>query len=78
LMLPIPRRGGLERVEGQDEARAVPGVVGLEITVPHGTEVVPVPEGDRYLGFVFARATAPADVERALRDAHRRLRLVWR
>ena len=31
---------------------------------------MPLPEGDRYLGFLFARADTPADVETALRGAH--------
>ena len=45
----------------------MPGVVGLEITIPPGRPVVPLPEGDRYLGFLFARADTPAAVEAALR-----------
>ena len=35
--------------------------------------LVPLPEGASYLGFIFARAGAPTDVDRALRDAHARL-----
>jgi biotin carboxylase len=70
MMLPIPRAGTLREVRGQDAARAVPGVTGLEITIPRGRAVVPLPEGDRYLGFVFARGETPADVERDLRAAH--------
>ncbi len=70
MMLPIPRAGVLRAVDGQDAARAVPGVTGLEITVPRGRPVVPLPEGDRYLGFVFARGETPADVEASLRAAH--------
>jgi biotin carboxylase len=69
LMLPIPRSGTLREVGGQDEARAVPGVVGLEITVPRGRPVRALPEGDRYLGFLFARADTPAEVEAILRAA---------
>ncbi|HEX4528533.1 MAG TPA: hypothetical protein VIA11_03900, partial [Acidimicrobiia bacterium] len=60
----------------QDAARAIPGITGLEITVPRGRRVVPVPEGDRYLGFLFARGEAPADVEAALRAAHDALEIV--
>ncbi|HYG69012.1 MAG TPA: ATP-grasp domain-containing protein, partial [Anaeromyxobacteraceae bacterium] len=75
MMLPIPRGGILHGVGGQDEARAVPGVEDVVITVPEGREVVPLPEGDSYLGFLFARAETPAEVERALREAHRRLRI---
>ena len=36
-------------------------------------ELVPLPEGNRYLGFVFARGATPDEVERTLREAHRRL-----
>ena len=70
MMLPIPRAGVLARVRGQDAARAVPGIVGLELTVNPGRPVRPLPEGDRYLGFLFARADTPAQVEDALRRAH--------
>ncbi|MCU1376513.1 MAG: biotin carboxylase [Actinomycetia bacterium] len=70
MMLPIPTAGTLREVGGQDEARAVAGVVGLDITVPKGRLVRPLPEGDRYLGFLFARGDTPAEVESALRQAH--------
>jgi hypothetical protein len=73
MMLPIPRGGVLRRVSGQDEALTVPLIEGLEITIPVGQPVVPLPEGDRYLGFLFARGQTPEDVEAALREAHRRL-----
>jgi biotin carboxylase len=70
MMLPIRDDGRLERVDGQDAARAVDGIVGLEITIPPGRLLVPLPEGDRYLGFMFARARTPEAVESALRRAH--------
>ena len=54
----------------------MPGVVGLEITIPPGRAVVPLPEGDRYLGFLFARADTPAAVEAALRKPHAQLTVV--
>jgi hypothetical protein len=73
MMVPIPRAGVLHEVRGQDDARAVPGVVGLEIGIANGRPVEPLPEGDRYLGFVFARGDAPEDVETSLRAAHARL-----
>ncbi|MGD0254100.1 MAG: ATP-grasp domain-containing protein [Acidimicrobiales bacterium] len=69
LMLPIPRAGTLLGVEGVSRALAVPGVSDVQITIAPGREVVPVPEGNRYLGFVFARAKRPADAETALRRA---------
>jgi biotin carboxylase len=73
MMLPIPRRGVLHGVRGLDAARAIPGVDDVVVTVPEGREVVPLPEGDSYLGFLFARAEAPAGVEATLRAAHARL-----
>src|SRR3954462_9521723 len=75
VMFPIPRAGGLREVRGQDEARAVPGIAGLEISIGRDRPVRPLPEGDRYLGFLFARRATPAEVEHALRAAHERLEI---
>ncbi|MDQ2726826.1 MAG: ATP-grasp domain-containing protein [Actinomycetota bacterium] len=76
MMLPIRAAGVLERVGGQSDALAVKGVVGLEISIPVGRRVRPLPEGDRYLGFIFARGPEPADVELALRRAETCLEVV--
>lgn len=76
MMLPIPYGGRLREVRGQAEARAVPGIEELTITAEPGDELVPLPEGTRYLGFLLARGTTPEEVERSLRDAHRRLTVV--
>lgn len=76
LMLPIPAEGVLEAVDGQDEARSVFGIQGLEITIPLGHRVRPLPDGDRYLGFMFARGQSPEAVESTLRDAHAKLGVV--
>ena len=73
MMIPIPGAGMLRSVSGVDEARAVPGVEDVEITAPLHNPIVPLPEGDSYLGFIFARGERPASVERALREAHARL-----
>jgi biotin carboxylase len=75
MMLPISRTGVLREVRGQDEARAVPGIAGLEISIGPGRPIHALPEGDRYLGFLFARGDTPAQVERALRAAHGRLEI---
>ena len=76
MMIPIPRRGILRRVEGIDAARAVPGVDDVRITAKTDQTLIPLPEGASYLGFIFARASEPGAVERALRDAHARLTFV--
>jgi hypothetical protein len=64
----------LQAVDGRTDAAAVPGITGLSITTPVGQTVHPLPEGDRYLGFVVAEAATHQGVEEALRTARRRLR----
>ena len=73
MMIPIPRAGRLAAVRGTEAAGAVAGVEEVAITAHVGQDVVPLPEGWQYLGFIFARAETPAAVEAALRDAHARL-----
>jgi biotin carboxylase len=70
MMIPIPASGIFHGVDGQDEARAVPDITGIEITAPPGQLVAPPPEGAGYLGFLFSRAATPQQAEAALRTAH--------
>jgi len=70
MMIPIPRGGVLEEVRGLDAARAVAGIEDVTISIPTGHAVVPLPEGSRYLGFIFSRAATPAEAEASLRGAH--------
>ena len=69
LMLPIGASGVLAEVTGRERALEVPGIVGIELTIAPGRMLVPLPEGNRYLGFVFARCDRPEQVEAALRAA---------
>ncbi len=73
MMIPIPAGGALRGVSGLDAARAEPLVSEVTISIPEGHEVVPLPEGGEYLGFIFARGDTPQAVEAALRAAHARL-----
>ncbi len=73
MMVPIPAAGVLASVAGLEEARAVPGVEQVTISAHVGQRLVPLPEGSRYLGFVFSRADSPERAEAALREAHARL-----
>jgi biotin carboxylase len=75
-MLPVPRPGVLRGVEGRDSAAAVPGITGLTITIPAGQQVRPLPDGDRYLGFIFAEAATRYEVEQALTAARDQLRVI--
>jgi biotin carboxylase len=73
MMIPIPKGGILRGVSGIEEAAAVPGITGVEITAPLNQPLTPLPEGASYLGFIFACGDAPETVETALRQAHERL-----
>ena len=75
MMMPIPRAGVLREVTGTEAALRVPGVEGLEISIPVGQAVWPLPEGNRYLGFLFAGGETPEQVEASIRDAHSKLRV---
>ena len=76
MMIPIPHAGVLSEVRGQSEAKSVSGIEEIVITAHITQELVPLPEGAAYLGFIFARADTPSEVETALREAHRRLEFV--
>ncbi len=73
MMIPIPAAGVLGETRGLDEARGTPGVEEVTLTLRRGSKVVPLPEGNAYLGFIFARGERPQDVEASLRQAHARL-----
>lgn len=74
MMIPIPKGGIYQGVEGVDRARAVAGIEDAIVTATEGQRLIPLPEGATYLGFLFARAESPAAVETALRQAHAELR----
>ena len=76
MMLPIPRAGILRAVDGTEEALQVAGIEQLDITIAPGRRVWPLPEADRYLGFLFARGDSPGDVEQSLRQAFACLEIV--
>lgn len=76
LMIPIPGAGILRRIEGLPAAERVPYIEEVNIQVREGYELIPLPEGATYLGFIFARAPTPAQAETALRAAHAQLRIV--
>jgi biotin carboxylase len=76
LMIPIPEAGILRRIEGISEARAVPWIDDILIGIREGYELVPLPEGAAYLGFIFAHAPTPAAAEAALRESHAKLKIV--
>ncbi len=74
MMIPVPQSGILEKVEGEELAREISGITGLEITARLHDYIATWPEGSSYLGFLFARGETPQAVEAALRTAHSQLK----
>ncbi|HZQ92415.1 MAG TPA: ATP-grasp domain-containing protein [Terriglobales bacterium] len=74
MMIPIPEAGIYRGVDGLDGAAATPGIREVRITAKPEQKLVPLPEGSSYLGFIFASAERPEQVEHALRQAHAKLR----
>lgn len=73
MMIPIPKDGIYQSVEGVERAGAVDGVEEVIITAAEGQRLIPLPEGATYLGFIFARAASATMVEAALRKSHAEL-----
>jgi biotin carboxylase len=73
MMIPIPKGGVYESVGGVDDAQAIAGIKEIVITAKAGQQLLPLPEGASYLGFIFARGDTPEEVESALRRAHAKL-----
>ena len=73
MMIPIPKRGIYQGVQGLNAALAVAHIQTILITAEVGAQLLPAPEGASYLGFIFAQADDAGSAELALRQAHRRL-----
>jgi biotin carboxylase len=73
MMIPIPEKGMLKAVRGVEAAQTVPGIESVEITAKINHPLIPLPEGESYLGFIFAKGEHPEPVEAALRKAHQKL-----
>jgi len=74
MMIPIPSAGILAEVEGIAQAKGVPGIDEVTMMIRRKQKVVPLPEGRRYLGFIFAHGEDPERVETSLRKAHAKLK----
>ncbi|MFQ6046926.1 MAG: ATP-grasp domain-containing protein [Gemmatimonadales bacterium] len=76
LMIPVPGLGALAEVRGAEKARSLPNVTDVIVTAHRSQRLRPLPDESRYVGFVFAAAEAPLEVERALRRAWAELEVV--
>ncbi len=69
LMIPIPLPGTFTGISGLEQVRNLEHISAIDITTTPGSRVQPPPEGDRYLGFVFAKGPDRDGVEASLRRA---------
>ncbi len=69
-MIPIPKSGVLRKITGIKQAESIDGIDKIEITAKLNYPIHPLPEGDGYLGFIFAYGQSPYEVEKALRISH--------
>jgi len=76
MMIPIKQGGILRRVEGLTAARKTPYVDKVDIIIREGNELIPLPEGNQYPGYIFAQAETAEQVTYALREAHKKLNFV--
>ena len=70
MMIPIPKRGILRKITGIEQAESIGAIDKIEITAKLNYPLTPLPEGDGYLGFIFAYGEIPSKVENALRQSH--------
>jgi biotin carboxylase len=76
MMIPVPKSGIFERVEGQSEAEKISEIESIIITARQHDFIAAWPDGNSYLGFIFARAETPEEAEAALRQSHAKLKFV--
>ncbi len=76
MMIPIRQSGILRRVEGLAAARAVANIEKVDIIIREGNELIALPEGNQYPGYIFAQADTPQAVESALGEACEQLNFV--
>ena len=76
MMIPIAKKGLLRRVEGVGAASQVLGIEKVDIIIREGNYLLPLPEGNSYLGYIFAQADTSQAVVAALQEAFSHLRVV--
>ncbi len=76
MMMPTEKEGILMEVRGIKDALNVKGVTDLVMTVNSGERLVPLPQGDRYLGFIFAEGKDQDFVVNVLKNAWSKLDVI--
>jgi biotin carboxylase len=76
MMIPVTDAGVLKRVEGLSAARQVKNIEKVDVIAREGHELIPLPEGNQYSGYIFSKASTATEVITALRSAYAQLKLV--
>lgn len=76
MMMPIKQSGILRRVEGLAAARQVQHIEKVDIIIRPGNELISLPEGNQYPGYIFAKANTPQQVIQALHQSFNKLNFV--
>ena len=76
MMMPVPKSGILKHVQNLELARQIPGIENITITIAPEQKIEPLPDGSKYLGFIFARGDSPEFVEGSIRKAYEKLEVV--
>jgi len=76
MMIPVREKGLLKRVEGLLEANKVRHIDKIDIIIREGHELIPLPEGNQYLGYIFCSAESPEIVTAAIRKAYSLLKFI--
>ncbi len=76
MMMPIKKAGILRRVEGLNDARKVKNIISVDIIIRQGNELIPLPEGNQYPGYIFAKSDSQEGVIEALQEAFSMLNFV--
>ena len=76
MMIPIRKKGLLKRVEGLLAARQTKYIDKVDIVINQGHELIPHPEGNQYLGYIFATAETTEQVTSAVREAYAHLKFM--
>jgi hypothetical protein len=76
MMMPINNKGILREIRGTEAALAVKGITELQITIKRGGILEPLPEGGRYLGFIFAEGKDQNSVLKNLKKAWAKIEIV--
>jgi len=66
MMIPTSKTGILQKINGISDAESVTGINSVIININPGYELIALPEGNQYLGYLFAEAETPDQVVNTL------------